>query len=99
VPGVGLQWDFTNLKTNGIVAVVGVPLTPPPLTNSVVGGTNLNISWPTTHLGYQLQVQTNTLAVGIDTNWYPILGTETNTSYSAPIDVANPTVFYRLSNQ
>lgn len=98
-PGVGLQWDLANLRTNGIIAVVAAPLTPPGLTNTIVGGTNLTLNWPTTHLGYQLQVQTNTLAVGLTTNWHPIVGSENATSYSVLINPTNPAVFYRLSNQ
>jgi hypothetical protein len=99
VPGVGLQWDVSNLKTNGIIAVIAAPLTSPSLTNTVVGGTNLTINWPTTHLGYQLQAQTNTLDVGISNNWFPIAGSENTTSWSVPLDSVNPAVFYRLSNQ
>jgi|GEM_PF-665866 len=98
-PGVGLQWDLGNLRTNGIIAVIAAPLTPPTMTNSVVGGTNLTLSWPASHIGYQLQVQTNTLAVGISNSWFPIAGSETVTTWSAAVDPANPTVFYRLSNQ
>jgi hypothetical protein len=98
VPGVGLQWDLSNLRTNGIIAVISAPLTPPGLTNTIVGGTNLNLTWPTTHIGYQLQVQTNTLSVGISTNWSPITGSEYTNSWNVPITTANPAVFYRLSN-
>jgi hypothetical protein len=97
-PGIGLQWDISNLKTNGIIAVVAAPLTPPTLT-STSDGTNITIAWPTTSVGYQLQVQTNSLDVGLGTNWVPVLGTETNTSYTIPISSTNPAVFYRLSNQ
>lgn len=98
VPGVGLQWDLSNLRTNGIIAIIPAPLTQPTLTNAIVGGTNLSLTWPTTHLGYQLQVQTNTLSVGISTNWSPIVGTESTNGWSVPINTADPAVFYRLSN-
>jgi hypothetical protein len=100
VPGVGLQWNFANFKTNGIVAVMAAPLTPPHLTNAFVGGTNITFSWPSTHLGYQLQVQTNSLNVGLtSTNWHPVNGTEFVTSTNLPVDSVNPSVFFRLSNQ
>jgi hypothetical protein len=97
-PGVGLQWNLSNLKTNGIITIVGVPTTPPALT-SVATSTNLTLSWGTTNVGYQLQVQTNTLAIGLSTNWVPVVGSETNATYVVPITPENPTVFYRLSNQ
>jgi hypothetical protein len=98
VPGVGLQWNFDNLKTNGIVAVVQVPLTPPTLTTVNTNGT-LNFSWEKSHLGYQLQRQTNSLSVGISTNWTPIAGSEYTNGWSVSISQTNPTVFYRLSSQ
>jgi len=99
VPGIGLQWDVSNLKLNGLIAVVAGPSTAPELTSATVGGTNLTLNWPLSHIGYQLQVQTNNLATGVSTNWYPIEGTENVVSTNFPIDTANPAVFYRLSNQ
>lgn len=98
VPGVGLQWDLSNLRTNGIIAIVAAPTTAPVLTNILIGGTNLNFTWPATHLGWQLQAQTNLLVTGLGTNWHPVTGSEAATSWSVPIDPANPAVFYRLSN-
>jgi hypothetical protein len=98
VPGVGLQWSLANLRTNGIIAVISAPLTPPTLTNTLVGGTNLSFTWPTNYLGYQLQVQTNSLNVGLSTNWSPIVGSEFTNAWSVPVSVGDPAVFYRLSN-
>jgi hypothetical protein len=94
-PGVGLQWDVTNLKTNGILAIVAAPTTPPELT-SVFTATNLTLSWPATHRGWQLQAQTNDLSTGITANWYPVSGSEATTQQSFELDPANPTVFFRL---
>lgn len=99
VPGVGLKWDVSNLKSNGLIAVIQGPLTTPFLTNVFSGGTNLTMSWSSTHLGYQLKVQTNTLGVGISTNWFPVVGSEYTNAWTVPVDPIQPTVFYRLSNQ
>jgi hypothetical protein len=99
VPGVGLQWDVSNLKSNGIIAVVTAPATPPQLLSSNIGGTNLTFSWPLSHLGYQLQVQTNALAVGLYTNWSGLSGTEYVTATNISINPSNPAVFFRLSNK
>jgi fibronectin-binding autotransporter adhesin len=60
------------------------------------GGTTLNIAWPTTHLGWTLQAQTNGLATGLSTNWVDVTGTASVTSTNMPIVPANPAVFYRL---
>ena len=43
----------------------------------------LTLSWPADHTGWQLQAQTNKLSVGINTNWVNVSGTTgTNRSSS-----------------
>ncbi len=61
-------------------------------------GTTLQVSWPMTHLGWTLQAQTNTLNVGLGTNWVDLSGTSAVISTNLPIVSANPAVFYRLRN-
>jgi hypothetical protein len=68
---------------------------PPWLTN-VVSGSNLLLSWDTNHVGWKLQVQTNSIDVGISNNWYTILGSSTVNAWTLPIDLANGCVFCRL---
>jgi hypothetical protein len=99
VPGVGLKWDVSNLKHFGLISVVQGPLTQPTLTSSNAGGTNMIFSWPLSHVGYQLQVQTNNLDVGLNTNWYGLSGTEFVATTNIPINPTNPSVFFRLSNK
>ena len=70
-------------------------LTPVTLTNTVSGST-LTLSWPADHLGYSLQVQTNSRSLGLKTNWVVLPGSASVTTTNLPIDKANPTVFYRL---
>ena len=97
--GVGLQWHVGNLITNGIVSIVSAPTTPTNITFTVLGGTNLTLSWPSGWLGWQLQTQTNNLAHGISTNdadWSAVSGSEFTNQVTAPIDPARPTEFYRL---
>lgn len=59
-------------------------------------GTNLNLSWPLDHTGWQLQAQTNGLSVGISTNWVNVTSSLTTNQLTIPINVTNGTVFYRL---
>ncbi|MGC3959940.1 MAG: hypothetical protein QM813_19040 [Verrucomicrobiota bacterium] len=75
-----------------VLSVVGNPVT----LSSVVSGNNLNLSWPANQLGYRLEVQTNSLAVGVSNNWVTVPGSTSVTSMSVPIITGNPTVFYRL---
>jgi autotransporter-associated beta strand protein len=90
----GLAWAWTS--TNGTLAVVnGVNSNPTNLTYSVSGGL-LHLSWPPDHLGWYLQYQTNSLAVGLRTNWITISGSQTVTSTNLLLDAAQPATFYRL---
>jgi fibronectin-binding autotransporter adhesin len=59
-----------------------------------VSGTNLDLSWPSDHLGWILQEQTNALNSGLP--WLDLSGTATITSTNIPINPALPRVFFRL---
>ena len=84
--------------TNYTVTVIRHPdLTPGLMTNSVTG-TNMTLSWPLSENGYQLQAQTNSLDIGLSTNWVTVPNSTVTDIYTAPIVVTNPSVFYRLIN-
>jgi autotransporter-associated beta strand protein len=70
------------------------PSGPARLTNSVSGST-LSLSWPANE-GWRLQMQTNSLSVGLKTNWVYI-SDGTTSSTNITIDATKPTVFYRLT--
>jgi autotransporter-associated beta strand protein len=72
-----------------------VNTTPTNISASMSGG-NLNLSWPSDHLGWRLEVQTNPRSTGLSNNWVTVTGSTNVTSMSIPINTANPTVFYRL---
>ena len=94
----GLAWDKTNLTVNGSIQVIAGPTvstTPPTLVHAVTGG-NLNLSWPADHTGWRLQAQTNSLSVGVSTNWSTWPGSTATNAVSIPINPANPAVFLRL---
>ena len=94
----------TNLVTAGsspagtIKVLVGVPPVNTNSTNitSVVNGSNLELSWPADHTGWRLQVQTNSLSMGIYTNWVDVTGSTTVNSVTNAINSVNGSVFYRL---
>jgi autotransporter-associated beta strand protein len=93
-PGGGLSWNFN--PTNGMLSVVSdIPNTPTNITFSVSGNT-LNLNWPANYLGWILQNQTNSLNVGLNTNWTDMPGSASVTSTNITIIPVNPTVFFRL---
>jgi fibronectin-binding autotransporter adhesin len=87
----------TNLYT---VNVVQLPSqTPPHLTNSVAGGTNLVLNWPLASLGYRLLVQTNNLNKGVSGNtndWMTVPNSTLTNSAAITILKTSSNEFYRL---
>ena len=98
VPVFGLAWDTSTLATDGTLRIKqGPALNQTNITALVVGGGgSLQIAWPSDHLGWSLQVQTNAAGVGLSTNWFRILGSDTETQVVIPLNPANGSVFYRL---
>ena len=97
-PGLGLAWDASTLATDGALRIKqGIALNPTNITAVVVGGGgSMQIAWPSDHLGWSLQVQTNAVGVGLSTNWFRIPGSDTVTQEVVPLNPANGSVFYRL---
>ena len=88
-----------NSANNRIDLQVTAPAVNPTPTNIVVSVSDgvLTLSWPSDHIGWTLQDQTNSLATGINkTNWIVVPGSSTTNVFDVPIDQANGTVFYRL---
>jgi len=97
LPNAGLYWT-NKLAINGTIAVVStvtVNTNSPYLTNSASGG-NLSLSWPADHVGWVLQVQTNSLGAGLGTNWVDVPGSATTNAVSIPVSSGSGAVFYRL---
>lgn len=90
----GLAWNFN--ATSGVLSVVpAVATNPTNLLVNVTGGT-LQLSWPSDHIGWRLQVQTNTLDTGLGTNWMDVLGTAATNEIKIPIDPNSGSIFYRM---
>ena len=97
-PGINLAWDTSTLGADGnlrIFSTITVNTQPTNILFSASGG-QLTLSWPADHTGWELQVQTNSLAVGISTNWTPIPSSTSVNSVVIPINLTNGSVFYRL---
>jgi hypothetical protein len=61
-----------------------------------VSSDQLQLSWPQDHQGWQLQIQTNSLSVGLGSNWVTVPDSTTTNQVFIPIDPANGCVFLRL---
>jgi cellulose 1,4-beta-cellobiosidase len=69
--------------------------TPPPLIFGI-SGSQLQFSWPADHLGWVLQMQTNSASIGLGTNWVDVPDSTTTNQITIPMDPANGSVFFRL---
>lgn len=94
---------FTNqLDVDGSITVLTAPATTASYSTNItasVSGSTLTLNWPSTHLGWFLQAQTNTLGVGLTmpTNtWFDVSGSDAASSSVITINPANPSVFFRL---
>jgi fibronectin-binding autotransporter adhesin len=84
-----------NIASSGSITVQSVtPITAPTL-NVAQTGNSLAFSWTGP---FKLQSQTNSLSVGVSTNWSNYPGGSAS-PVNVTINPANPTVFFRLSLQ
>ena len=80
-PGDGVLRVISTVPTNIVVVYLG---------------NTLELSWPAGHTGWRLQVQTNSLAAGLGTNWFDVSGAASTNRILVQIDSGNDSVFYRL---
>jgi sugar lactone lactonase YvrE len=74
---------------------VGVATNSPSLGFSATNGL-LQLSWPSDHTGWELEVQTNSVAVGLSTNWTILSPSASTNAMVVPLSPANGSVFYQL---
>jgi autotransporter-associated beta strand protein len=92
-PGPGLAWNTNTLVVDGTLRVLST--SPVTISNSVAGNL-LTTAWPADHTGWRLQVQTNSAAVGLSTNWVNVPNSVVTNRMTFTIDPAVGCVFYRL---
>jgi autotransporter-associated beta strand protein len=95
VYGQTVTWDLSNLTVDGTVRVASAVAAPVTLNPLVSGGT-LNLSWPLDQIGWRLEVQTNSLAVGLSANWSTWPNSTLTNQVFIPVTPSNPSVFFRL---
>ena len=59
-------------------------------------GGQIQLNWPADHMGWQLQSQTNSLGVGLGTNWVFVTGSDQVNQSPVSPNVTNGAVFFRL---
>jgi len=91
-PGAGLAYSFNT--NSGALSVVSTVPPSASIMTSFSGG-NLVLTWPN-GLGWQLQSQTNSLSIGLTTNWVSVSGA--TSPFTNSVNAANGTVFYRLTH-
>jgi autotransporter-associated beta strand protein len=95
-----LLYTWTNeVAINGSIQVLtalpAVNTTPTNITVQASGG-NLTLSWPSDHTGWTLQAQTNSIVVGLSTNWVDVTGSSITNQMIMPINPTNGCAFFRL---
>ncbi len=56
----------------------------------------LQLDWPADHTGWQLQAQTNSLELGLGTNWVNVSGSTETNQVTVPVIPIDAAVFFRL---
>jgi sugar lactone lactonase YvrE len=90
-----------NVVYNGTSTVASAPVgiyvgpstTQPNLNFSTTNGL-WQLSWPADHTGWRLEVQTNSNAVGLSTNWMTVSNSTTTNAVMIPVQAGS--AFYRL---
>jgi len=81
---------FNSVSPVTSVGVLGTNLT------ATLLGNSLKISWPADHTGWRLQVQTNSLAQGLGSNWMDVPNATVTNQITVPLSATNGGVFYRM---
>ena len=87
--------DFGESANSAAVIVRPVSSAPPQLGLELIAN-QMQFNWPTSHVGWKLQVQTNSLNAGLGTNWSTLSSSANTNQISLPVVATNGSVFFRL---
>ncbi len=88
--------NYTTIGATGAVTITNIVNTASTNIMTSFANGQLTLTWPQDHTGWQLQVQTNDLTLGLGTNWVDVAGSTTTNQVIIPINVTNGSVFYRM---
>ncbi|HEU6448023.1 MAG TPA: glycosyl hydrolase family 28 protein [Verrucomicrobiae bacterium] len=92
--------DINKISVNATISVAAtqtnvVSQIPTNIVSQIVGN-QLQLSWPSDHIGWRLQIQTNNLNTGLGTNWADVPNSTATNEISIPISNTNSSVFLRM---
>jgi len=67
------------------------------ITEDMLNGGVLRLSWPAGYTGWRLQSQTNGPGGGLGTNWQDVPGSQETNARNFPVGAANSSTFFRLA--
>lgn len=79
------------------VRIAPAPSSLPPKLGWQVASNAVLLNWPSDHVGWRLQSQTNALGAGMGTNWTDVAGASTTNRLSFPTTAQAGSVFLRLA--
>jgi beta-glucanase (GH16 family) len=94
-PGTNLAWDTSSLTADGTLRVMS---TLSPSITAQMSRSQFNLSWPTDHIGWRLQAQTNAPGFGLTTNWATVPGSLTTNRILGTVNPNVGSVFFRLAS-
>ena len=95
----GVNSSFTNTFAPFSVTVIVLSpsqLLDPPVISFVRLAEQLQLNWPADYTGWKLQSQTNSLDVGLSTNWFDVANSAETNQMFQPL-TTNGAVFFRLA--
>jgi cellulose 1,4-beta-cellobiosidase len=84
-------------SANSVEASAQTVATTVPQLNFSYNNGQIQFNWPSDHLGWRLEAQTNSPGTGLGTNWFTVSGSTATNQIFIPIDTANGSVFFRLA--
>jgi len=93
VTAVGAGGESTNSMP---ASATPLPSNQPVTLVTQVAGGQLELSWPLDHLGWRLQIQTNTVSGGLSTDWATVPNSTNAMGANIGISPTNGVVFLRL---
>lgn len=87
--------SFGESTNSAAVSVRPVSPSPPQLGVALIAN-QMQFNWPTDHVGWKLQAQTNSLDAGLGSNWFPVAGSRATNLILQTISPASGSVFFRL---